>query len=93
MNRMNHHYPYRAVIVIRQQNTMRAAVQATVIHKPAKCRKLRDSFTIQLLERRNAICMNQGLLGHDDLKTNLIYTHVLDHEIVDVKSPANFFFS
>ena len=83
---------------------MRAAVQAAGIHKPAKCHALRHSQWLRhaglrpgkathLLERGYDIRTIQELLGHSDVKTTMIYTHVLNRGVVGVKSPADLLFS
>ena len=75
------------------QKAMRAAVQTAGIHKPAKCHTLRHSFATHLLERGYDIRTVQELLGHSDIKTTMIYTHVLNRGVVSVKSPADLLFS
>ena len=87
-------------IVVRDGKAMRAAVQAAGIHKPAKCYTLRHSQWLRhaglrpgkathLLERGYAIRTIQELLGHSDVKTTMIYAHVLNRGVVGVKSPAD----
>ena len=75
------------------QKAMRAAVQAAGIHKPAKCHTLRHSFATHLLEHGYDIRTIQELLGHSDIKTTMIYTHVLNRGVLGVKSPADLLFS
>ena len=86
------------------QKAMRAAVQAAGIHKPAKCHTLRHSQWLRhaglrpgkathLLEHGYDIRTIQELLGHSDIKTTMIYTHVLNRGVLGVKSPADLLFS
>ena len=83
---------------------MRAAVQATGIYKPAKWHTLRHSQWLRhaglrpgkaahLLERGYAIRTIQELLGHSDVKTTMIYIHILNREVISVKNSADLFFS
>lgn len=71
----------------------RRARQAAGIHKPAKCHALRHSFATHPRERGYYIRAIQDLLGHGDVKTTMIYTHVLNRGAVGVKSPADLLFS
>jgi integron integrase len=71
------------------QKMVRRAVKASGLTKPASCHTLRHSFATHLLENGYDIRTVQSLLGHKDVRTTMIYTHVLQRGALAVRSPVD----
>ena len=68
---------------------VKKAVEHAGLGKLAGCHTFRHFFAIHWLERWQDIRTIQELLGHSDLNTTVIYTHVLKHGAMGVISPAD----
>ncbi len=82
--RRRHHLHESAV-----QRAVKQAVIRAEIGKAASCHTLRHSFATHLLEDGYDIRTVQKLLGHKNVSTTMIYTHVLSSRWAGVRSPAD----
>ncbi|SLM44272.1 Integrase/recombinase (fragment) [Nitrospira sp. ND1] len=71
------------------QRTVKEAVRRANIGKPVGCHTFRHAFTTHLLEAGHNIRVVQQLMGHKDVKTTMIYTHLMNNSLAGVRSPAD----
>jgi len=79
------HHLHESVI----QRAVKEAVRRAGLTKPASCHTFRHSFATHLLEDGYDIRTVQELLGHKDVKTTMVYTHVLNRGGKGVRSPID----
>ena len=83
-NKQRHH-----VLESGLQKAVKAAVNKAGITKRVSCHTFRHSFATHLLENGVNIRVVQKLMGHADVKTTEIYTHVMKKDITAVRSPID----
>ena len=75
--------------IVLTRDEVKAVLQRAGVPKAASCHTFRHSFATHLLEAGYDIRTVQELLGHKDVRTTMIYTHVLNRGGRGVKSPAD----
>lgn len=81
-NSVRHHVHVSSI-----QRAVKIAVGEAGVGKPARCHTFRHTFATELLRRGSDIRTVQTLLGHADVRTTQIYTHVLGQGFAGVQSP------
>lgn len=71
------------------QRAFKEALEKTTISKNASVHTLRHSFATHLIEKGTDVRSVQELLGHRNLQTTMIYTHVATRSILGVRSPLD----
>ena len=71
------------------QKSVSGAARRTGIDKPCSPHVLRHTFVTHMLQAGYKICTVQELLGHRDVSTTMIYTHVLNRGGRGVRSPLD----
>ena len=71
------------------QRAVKEAIRKAGMLKRATCHTFRHAFATHLLEAGYDIRTVQELLGHQDVRTSMIYTHVLNRGSRGVRSPAD----
>jgi integron integrase len=84
-NELVRHHLHESVV----QRAFKAAVRASGMTKRATCHSLRHSFATHLLQDGYDIRTVQELLGHRDVATTMIYTHVMNRGGLGVRSPVD----
>ena len=71
------------------QRVMQMAKAKAGVIKPGSIHSLRHSFATHLIEKGTDVTMIQKLLGHNDIKTTMIYLHTTNKDLLKVISPLD----
>jgi integron integrase len=71
------------------QRTVKEATRRAGIAKPVGCHTFRHAFATHLLEAGHNIRVVQELMGHKDVETTMVYTHLMNTSLAAVRSPAD----
>ena len=82
---MRRHHTYEGSL----QKAVKTAAQKSDIPKRISCYTLRHSFATHMLESGKDIRTVQELLGHSDVRTTMIYTHVMSKNMGQITSPLD----
>jgi len=83
--KLKQHYRHESYL----QKAVKSAIRKAGINKNASCHTFRHSFATHLLEDGYDIRTVQELLGHKDVRSTMIYTHVLNRNKFNVRSPLD----